>query len=858
MQLGLELSKLGFASAVLAAAPQVAQAAPTAITGVQLNSSNGGVTVQLQVANSVQLETLKTRYGQTLAIDVINTQLQLAQGESFSHQNPAAGIASVEVVQQYANTVRVVLEGTNTVPEAEVSSGPQGLSVAASTQQVTAQMPEQEAESQAEGEPLPEAKRAPKAEQPQQKQEPIELIVTPTRTEEQETDVPRSVTVITREEIEEQTAFTRNMSDILGKLVPGLAPGNQSLSEFGQQLRGREPLVLIDGVPQKTNRDASRNLRIVDPSIVKRIEVVRGPTAIFGQGATGGVINIITKSGGEGNINFNATLESTGSLSRLSSDSLGGTTLLGFSGQAGDLSYRFQGAFERVGSLFDAEGDRIPPDLLSTQGSIADTNNFDLFGKLDWELGDNKLQLTVNHFSTDQNTDFVTDPTVNNLPPKETKARARSGLELDKQSAIRNTFINLNYTNPDLFFNSSIDAKLFYRDYFTRFFPFDGKRFGFVTPQGFRIFQSQIESEEFGLNIEAETPLIEDDLTLLTGVDFSDEDTVQPVRIFDPEAFDKSNGLRFEQIEKRPWTPPFNQNNLGLFARLKWQPSSNFLIRGGLRYERIGINVDTFTTLDGNRIPGGELDYSDLLFSIGTSYDITDRVNLFASFAQGFSAADVGLTLRGADAGFSVESLDPEPKKVDNYEIGIRGNWEDVQFEVSGFFSWSELGSTFDRETFEIVRAPERTYGIEASIDAQVSEDWQIGSSFSFTEGENDPDNDGDFTPLDGFRIPPLKLTAYVENETAPGWQNRLQMLYIGSRDRAFEEGIDPFPVSSYVTFDLVSSLDLGNGTLQLGIQNLLNNQHFTAPSQLLRLGTNDTFTPASGTTFRLQYSVDF
>ena len=104
----------------------------------------------------MQLETLKTRYGQTLAIDVINTQLQLAQGESFSHQNPAAGIASVEVVQQYANTVRVVLEGTNIVPEAEVSSGPQGLSVAASTQQVTAQMPEQEAESQAEGEPLPE------------------------------------------------------------------------------------------------------------------------------------------------------------------------------------------------------------------------------------------------------------------------------------------------------------------------------------------------------------------------------------------------------------------------------------------------------------------------------------------------------------------------------------------------------------------------------------------------------------------------------------------------------------------------------------------------------------------------------
>jgi len=125
MRLGLELSKLGIASAVLAAAPQVVQAAPAQITGVQLNRSDSSVTLQLQTSGGAQLETLKTRYGQTLAIDVINTQLQLAEGEGFSRQTPAPGIASVEVVQQYANTVRVVLEGTNAVPEAEVSSGPQ-------------------------------------------------------------------------------------------------------------------------------------------------------------------------------------------------------------------------------------------------------------------------------------------------------------------------------------------------------------------------------------------------------------------------------------------------------------------------------------------------------------------------------------------------------------------------------------------------------------------------------------------------------------------------------------------------------------------------------------------------------------
>ncbi|HEY9847475.1 MAG TPA: TonB-dependent receptor plug domain-containing protein [Candidatus Caenarcaniphilales bacterium] len=112
--------------------------------------------------------------------------------------------------------------------------------------------------------------------------------------------MPRSVTVVPQQQIQQQAAGLRDLSDILGKSVPGLAPTNQSLSEFGQTLRGRNPLVLIDGVPQSTNRNAGRNLRAIDPGLIERVEVLRGPTAIYGDGATGGIINMITRSGQEG------------------------------------------------------------------------------------------------------------------------------------------------------------------------------------------------------------------------------------------------------------------------------------------------------------------------------------------------------------------------------------------------------------------------------------------------------------------------------------------------------------------------------------------------------------------------------
>jgi iron complex outermembrane receptor protein len=61
-------------------------------------------------------------------------------------------------------------------------------------------------------------------------------------------------------------------------------------------LRGRQVLVLIDGIPQSTPlRNGARDLRVIDPSAIERVEVIKGASAIYGNGADGGIINYITK-----------------------------------------------------------------------------------------------------------------------------------------------------------------------------------------------------------------------------------------------------------------------------------------------------------------------------------------------------------------------------------------------------------------------------------------------------------------------------------------------------------------------------------------------------------------------------------
>lgn len=267
----------------------------------------------------------------------------------------------------------------------------------------------------------------------------------------------------------------------------------------------------------------------------------------------------------------------------------------------------------------------------------------------------------------------------------------------------------------------------------------------------------------------------------------------------------------------------------------------------------MGLTVDDFTTLAGNAVQGGDLAYNATLFNLGGVVDLTDNIGVFANFSQGFSLADVGLVLRNSPAGFSVATLRPEAQRVNHYEVGLRGNWEGLQASLAGFYNSSELGTTFTAPG-EILRAPERIYGVEATVNAQLSQSWLLGGTASWSEGDIDRTNTGTYTPLNGFRIAPLKLTAYVENQTTPGWRNRLQALYSGNRDVFANDAVfGQRPVNSYFTVDYISQLNVGPGTLEVGISNLLNTDYFPMVSQLQSSELSNA--AARGRFLRLGYS---
>ncbi|HEY9763626.1 MAG TPA: TonB-dependent receptor [Trichocoleus sp.] len=770
------------------------------ITGVRLETTSAGLTIFVETDGDTLASPTAQAVGNATILDISNATLALPEGAEFQQASPAPGVAFISVTQVSEDQVSIAITGTDAAPVAQVQPSAQGLTIAVVPGVAGTVAPG----------------------------EAIQIVVSATRTEAAITDVPRSVTVIERDQIEQQTQVSQGLGDILGQLVPGIAPSTGSSSQFGQSLRGRNILVLIDGVPQTTNRNAFRDLQTIDPSAIERIEVIQGPTALYGDGATGGVINIITRAPADEPMVLRTRLGVTTDLDNVSG-SLGGTFEQYLGGRVDDTDYAFTVSYDYTGGFFDALGNRIPPDP-NAQGGLADTGSFNFLGKIGVDLTEaQRLQLTVNHYNAVQITDFTVDPSIQAIPGRQ-RSQALAGLDLDTPQTNNNTVLSLNYSHTDVL-GGDLESQLYYRDYLTRFFPFDGRA---SASLGNSIFQSQVDSVEWGGRLQFDTPLASNNgLRLLWGADYNNERTSQPVSIFDPAAFDASRGLTYRLSDKRTWVPPLDQESLGLFAQLNWEVSDRFAVLGGVRHERVGLSVDDFVTLAGNAIQGGDLTYDATLFNLGGVFDLTDNLNLFANFAQGFSLSDVGLALRNAPAGFSVTRLRPEAQRVNHYEVGLRGIWQGLQASLAGFYNTSTLGTTFTAPG-EILRAPERVYGVEATVDAQIGEAWALGGTLSWSEGQIDRTNTGNYTPLDGFRIAPIKLTAYLEHQTTPGWSNRLQALYSGGRDVFANDTVfGQRAVESYFTVDYLSSVQLGPGTLEIGIANLFNTDYFPVVSQL-------------------------
>ncbi|MGZ9099079.1 MAG: TonB-dependent receptor, partial [Brevundimonas sp.] len=461
-----------------------------------------------------------------------------------------------------------------------------------------------------------------------------EVMVTASRIEQPRSALAATVEILDAAAVEQQTALAASAVDTVSALVPSFSPTRQKLSGFGETLRGRSPLYLVDGVPQSTPlRDDSRDGYTIDPFFIDRVEVIFGSNAIQGIGATGGVVNYVTArkpSEGEG-LTGRMMAQITADTGVLG-DSLG-SKLAAIGGQDfGTFDLTLGAAFETRGAYYDAEGRRIGFD--GAQGEVQDSQALSLFARGGWDLGDERrLEGWINRFDLEGDGDYVTvaGNRATGLPTSAVRGQAPG-----EQPSNAVTSAALSFTDRALF-GGVFRAQVFAHDYQG---VFGGGTFAdfqdpAIAPVGTLFDQSANNSEKLGFKVDWQGDVAGvTGLKALIGVDGLRDSTYQELI-----------------LTGRNWVPETTYESLSPFLQLSQALLSDRLtLSAGVRHESATLKVDDFQTLYAygpQTVAGGAPGFEETLFNVGAAFEMRPGLLVYASFAQGFTMPDVGRVLRG-------------------------------------------------------------------------------------------------------------------------------------------------------------------------------------------------------------------
>ncbi|MDH1698847.1 TonB-dependent receptor [Acinetobacter johnsonii] len=704
------------------------------------------------------------------------------------------------------------------------------------------------------------------------------IVVTATRSAKSIADIAGTVYSIDQAEIEKQANAGKSIADILGTLVPSLTPSSGTTSNYGMTMRGRVVQYMIDGVPQTGYRDGSRQLNSIQPSMIERIEVVSGATSIYGSGATGGIINIITKRGGQDPISFETKVGVTAG-NNFKADAMAYEASQSVLFNQGALQGAFGASYTTRGEIQDSHGNRIGPEVAQTDRQ--DTDTLDLNGRLTWNISDEQsLSFGAQYFNDEQDSEYGPDygpdlAYVKRDPTYTASLAAVKGMQLETQPQTERYAFNTQYENQNVL-GHTLNAEAYYRNEQARWFPSAQAMGGGL----YLVYQSETDIDVYGARValQKQFDLNGRNLGLSYGIDYENEQDEQNIQMYDSAVFVASNGLNYKPFNYYAFGPDVETEKLGTFVQTDFDVTDRLGLKAGVRYERVESQVEESTpymeaiTADlqpgyqAKTLNGGKVKHDATLFNLGAVYHLTDAQQMFANFSQGSNLPDIQRMLRDVPASFTVNSQTIDPIKVNNYELGWRVQAANgLNASVTTFYNDSDKSLKFGRPnyTIEVLDTDERVYGVEGNLSYRLQPNWTVGGTMAYTRGQF-KNTAGKWQELDAIRVAPLKGTAFSEWQFNNDMSLRVQALAIGGTDKAKKDAVKygstvPAEIKGFATMDVIANAKAGPGTVGFGVYNVWNTDYKSVYSQAVEsvYGAISSL-PAQGRTYGLSYTLKY
>lgn len=644
-----------------------------------------------------------------------------------------------------------------------------------------------------------------------QAQETDTMVVVGSRTPTQISQIPGAVWVVEKEELQQQINSGADLKSALGKLIPSLDFAPQGRTNYGQNMRGRSVQVLIDGVSMNSSRGLSRQFDAIDPFNIERIEVLSGASSLYGGGATGGIVNIVTLKGAEGGPHWRTEVGATTGFN--DSDDLDQRIAQSLSGGNERVQGRIGVAYQDNGRYSDGNGDEIFPDI--SQTDLQDNRSIDVLGNLTFNLTDEQTldigaQLYRSRYEGDRGVYF---PNLDAEPANLEGAEIRDGFEADREPETDRKMVNLQYHHADLL-GQDFYLQAYHREEEASFHPFP-----YPGDDGYTFAASKQNTDLSGIKALFDAELT-DSVGLSYGVDVDREEFDASQMTFDKAVSDATGGLVQQEASVEPRYPGYQVDGMAAFVQGDWQASEAIRLSAGMRHQRMDVEVDDFFA-----IPGGENDYDATLFNAQALYDFANGHQSWIQYSQGFELPDPAKYY--GRPGVSVSGNPLTAIETDQVELGWRYRGGDWSSQAAIYYAWSDEALQYNASdlSVDVVDEKKRDYGLEGAVTRYFDNGVEAGGTLHLVRSEQ-KDADGDWEKRSVTTSSLSTATAFV------GWTDytrsaRLQANHNVDLEDAADQRID-----GYTTVDLMLGQEIGPGRLSLGVQNLLDKSYSTVWGQ--------------------------
>lgn len=461
-----------------------------------------------------------------------------------------------------------------------------------------------------------------------------EVTVTATRTSRKVSEIPESVSVVDTEQIRtRQAADIGDLLRYLPNIDLGGGPRNLGISPTIRGMADDRILFLLDGARQDFNR--GHNARIfTDPSLLKRVDVMRGPaSAIWGSGALGGVISFTTLDAtdllrpGE-----RSGIKVRGGFQSMNEQYIPGTSVYGLVGEEFDylLDFSYRNAAD---DIRHGDGSKLQNSQFQSYAGLA---------KFNWTPGDHRFTFSTQTF--DQ---------TGKVPANSQTASTPDTL-VDRDTEQRNYTLRYRYENPD---NTWLNPEVLVYHNTTHSLEK-------------RLLDRRRDETDFsttGINARNSSRL---DLS-----SFATQLITYGVDYFHNEAKGKRNGAI------RPEFPRGNADVVGVFLQDEITLWDRLSLIPGVRWDYFRSEAEGMATSANKN--------DRVNFKIGGLFKVTEWFSLIGNYSEAFRAPTLGelfttgthFTCGPGCANLFVPNPNLKPETAFNKEVGARIQKSDLLYE---------------------------------------------------------------------------------------------------------------------------------------------------------------------------------